>query len=159
MNLSSILATKAAPYTLEVDGVVYPISHLTQAKKAEFERWLKRETLKELELEREFFDGETWEKGLREFRKNASSALYSFHGDLASEALDSPAGSLVIAQILFGQPEDKILEIFAKKGSEARQLLSLVLAESLPREADPASGEPGEEGGEGADPNAPGPAA
>lgn len=151
MNLSAILATKARPYVLECDGVKYPISHLTQAKKTEFERWLKRQVLADLELEKDFFDGETWQKGLEKFRRDSTSALYSFHGDVAEQALNTPAGGLIVAQILFGQPQEKMLELFAKKGDEVRHLLDLVMAESLPR---PAPEEMVEgEGGEQQDPN------
>lgn len=162
MNLSSILGNKAKPYGIEHNGTFYPVSMLTQGKKAEFERELKARAMETLKQEQEFFPPEIWQAGLREFREHATQGLYSFHGPLAEKVLESPAGSLMISRILFGLPEEKMLEIWCDKQDEVRLLLDLVLAESSPRRkpeyVDSPDKLPGAQGAEGGDPNAQKPA-
>lgn len=142
VSASSALAGFSGHYTTyRYAGKEYRVSYLTQAKKAEFERWLRQQILDTLPKLREVLPAEEYEHEKRQLFHGLATAKYSFHGRIAAEAMQTEEGSLVLASILFGCSMDEMFRMAATKREEITNILSQVLQASQRDQEAPASGE------------------
>ena len=133
-SLSAVLGNKGEKIEFEHGGKTWKVSYLTQAKKAAFEQWLKQQAMRAVFAAREFVAPDEYAEALREVSRDAASGTYYFHGEVARRALGTPAGSIALAAVLFGCPEEEMAGLVAARGDDVRAVMDAVVAESNARE-------------------------
>lgn len=131
-TLSALLADKAGPYLARVAGEARPVSYLTQAKKAEFEKWLKANAVAAVVEMRASMPPDVWQELYRVVIQDLAGKAYSFHGAVSQAALRGAAGALAFAAILFGVTEEVMMGLMERDADGVKAALDVVLADSTP---------------------------
>jgi len=157
-SVSGVLGNKGGKLSLVHEGRVYPVSYLTQAKKAELECWMRQEAIRPV-MALKPGRGRSSPLSPDEWRELWSDTLtavaggnFAWFSPATMAAIETPAGALALASILFEVPQELMQDLITAKPDEVNALLDLVIAESAPPVPDPAAV------GEGPDPNVQAPA-
>jgi hypothetical protein len=132
-DLSSILGTKGGALVFHHDGRDYHVSHLTQAIKKKFENWLKQNAISCLAEMRDLLPAEEYEREKAGVLEAAVQGRFGYHGKLAVEALQTPAGILQQMALLFGCDESEMSRLMMERTEEVKMIADVIIRESLPR--------------------------
>ena len=129
MSISHALGSSGASYTFDHNGKTYKVRHLDQSARAAFEQWLKKGVLDALASMRDYLSPEALAAKEDAFFAAASAGDYSFYSPHAAKALQTPAGVLRLASILFDATEDEMVGLMSERQDDVIRLLKLIKSE------------------------------
>ncbi len=138
---SQALGAESSPFTLTHNGRVYHVSLITQAVKTAYEKWLWGRAQDLAFSWRNKMASEEYSAHLKVLGDDYLNGEYDFTSEKAAKALKTIPGALALTAILFGVTEVEMVALTVERGPEIKELLSLVMRESLPSPSKPAEGE------------------
>lgn len=130
--ISSLLGgANGAPITVEHQGRKFPAVLVKQMLKAQWERWLRLEALREA---RDLLGNE--EAALKAVIGMAAAKAFRWRGVVSNAALGTEEGSIAFAALIFGTPEVE-MDVLLKDKEASKKFdaaIEQVIAESFPEE-------------------------
>lgn len=128
-STNQLLGRGAAPYVIEHDGERFEFRALGQAQKSEFRAWLlasAREAIRAV-----YPEGAERDAEMRNLTREAVSGVYDVFGPVATAAMGTVEGLAKLAAILCGREPAEVAVLFGARQAELRNVLELVMAESM----------------------------
>lgn len=132
MSFSSAVGGLAAPRIFHHAGVDYTVTHLTAAKRAEFERALQDRALSAVVNLRGKIGDEAYHDAYTRCVEQIASGRFSFYSEATQRAIQTPGGLLTLAAVLFGTDADTMARLMQERTDDVKSIIEGVLAESTP---------------------------
>lgn len=129
MSISHALGNSGASYSFDHGGKTYAVRHLDQSARAAFEQWLKKSALDTLSAMRGYLSPADLAEREEAFFRASAAGEYSFYGVHAARALETPAGVLRLAAVLFDATDDEIVTLMTERQDDVIRLMKLVKAD------------------------------
>jgi hypothetical protein len=130
-ELSRLLGTAGPPHQLNHEGRVFTFHLLTQDRKNAFEKRLYQTAREGVYVDREHMTSDEYLKRLDEVRERYELGEYGLFGRRGAKVLETPAGAMLLLEILTGESQDDLAPLLAARAEEVKVLVKTVMTESF----------------------------
>lgn len=118
--------------TIEFNGKKYTGGLITQKVKAEVERRMEKKALDAVFSMKSMLEPVEFREAISSVTRDIASGVYSFGSDNSLQGLNTPAGGLTLASILFNAPEDEMQALMLSERDRFEAVMEIIRDKSFP---------------------------
>lgn len=130
-ELSKALGTAGVPHQITHEDRTYTFHLLCQVRKNALEKRLYQNAREAVYVDRDHMTSEQYVERLDRVREAYEAGEYSFFGARAAKVLQSPAGVLLLLEIITGESQDDLVPLLTARPEEVNTLVKTVMDESF----------------------------